>query len=383
MSGELGEMSKIFISYRRNDAAGYAGRLRDALAAALGTEVLFMDVSDIEPGVDFREALDRALSQCRVVLALIGNGWLDARDEEGHRRLDDPTDFVRREIATALQRNIRVMPLLFDGARMPKPGQLPDELKNFAFRNALEFRHASFPADAAAFIKVLRPLLADDWSLCRGTDPEQGIDACTRIIDGGRELPAGLKEARKNRAEFYRRQRRLDEAIADCNAVLALDADYAATYLVRAQTHKDKGAFDLGIADADKAIAIQPNDARGYDIRATVYRDKGELDLALADYTRAIELNPNYEWPYYNRGFTYSRKGEFTAAIDDYSRAMALDPTLTAAYTQRGVAYEALRMLPEALKDYQQALRVPRKYSTGQWAHDKARERLAAHEQPR
>ena len=83
-------------------------------------------------------------------------------------------------------------------------------------------------------------------------------------------------------------------------------------------------------------------------------------------------------WPYYNRGFTYSKKGEFRLAIADYGKVIKLDPSMPAAYTKRGVAYEAVGDPQEAVRDYRDALRIPKKYTTGQWAHDRARERLVA-----
>src|SRR5438067_10074126 len=96
-------MKGIFISYRREDTAGYAGRLYDGLAAHFGSDRVFMDVQGIEPGVDFVEAIERALSSCEILIVLIGKDWL-AADSAGRRRLDDPADFVRLETASALAR---------------------------------------------------------------------------------------------------------------------------------------------------------------------------------------------------------------------------------------------------------------------------------------
>src|SRR5262245_42751061 len=105
---------KIFVNYRREDVIGTAGRLRDRLADAFGDKNVFMDVDNIEPGADFVEELNSQLAECRVFLALIGPNWLDAKDESGGRRLDNPDDFVAIEIATALERKIRVIPVLVD-----------------------------------------------------------------------------------------------------------------------------------------------------------------------------------------------------------------------------------------------------------------------------
>jgi TIR domain len=119
--------SRVFISYRREDSGYPAGWLFDQLAASLGADRVFKDVDSIEPGDDFAEVISDAVSSCAVLLAVIGDRWLAAADEDG-RRLDDPGDFVRLEIEAALTRGVRVIPVLVGGARMPRPAQLPPSL---------------------------------------------------------------------------------------------------------------------------------------------------------------------------------------------------------------------------------------------------------------
>src|ERR1700756_2317669 len=97
-------MAKVFISYRRDDSAAYAGRIQDRLEGELGRDLLFIDVDGIPLGANFAKALREEVAQCGVLLAIIGRDWVDARDDDGTRRLDNPTDFVRIEIAAALQR---------------------------------------------------------------------------------------------------------------------------------------------------------------------------------------------------------------------------------------------------------------------------------------
>ena len=143
---------KIFINYRREDSIGTAGRLYDRLAQAFETNNLFMDVDHIPAGVDFVSYLSAQVAACDVFLTIIGPNWLDLRDESGGRRIDSPDDFVAIEIATALERNILVIPILIDGARMPKVNELPDALKPLARRQALELRHTQFGRDANALI---------------------------------------------------------------------------------------------------------------------------------------------------------------------------------------------------------------------------------------
>lgn len=150
-------MRAIFISYRREDAEGQAGRLFDDLVAHFGTDSVFMDVAGLEPGRDFRRAIDQQVASCGVLLALIGKDWLDAKNESGKRRLDDPMDFVRLETASALKRDIPVIPVLVRGASMPRVEDLPEDLKELAFRNGVELTHARWDSDVQLLAKALTP----------------------------------------------------------------------------------------------------------------------------------------------------------------------------------------------------------------------------------
>ncbi len=109
----------IFISYRRDDAKHAAGRLVDRLGQTFAKDQLFLDIDNIEPGLDFVKVLSEQVQACDVLQAVIGPGWLDSRDAGGSRRLDNARDFVRIEIEAALARDIRVIPVLVDGAQMP------------------------------------------------------------------------------------------------------------------------------------------------------------------------------------------------------------------------------------------------------------------------
>jgi WD40 repeat protein len=148
--------AKVFISYRRDDSAGQAGRIQDRLEREFGRDLLFMDVDAIPLGMNFVKVLHEEVAKCGVLLAVIGPNWLDARDEDGNRRLDNPTDFVRLEIAAALQRDIPVIPILLDGARVPKAAQLPKDLEELALRNGLDVRHASFHYDMDKLVGGLK-----------------------------------------------------------------------------------------------------------------------------------------------------------------------------------------------------------------------------------
>jgi len=154
-------MRGIFISYRRDDAEGQAGRLFDELSEHFGRDAVFMDVAGIRKGLDFRRVIDEHVTSCGVLLVLIGKGWLSATDGKGRRRLDDPNDFVRLETAAALSRDIPVVPVLVHGAVMPTEQELPGALKELAFRNGTELTHARWDSDVKLLIEDLRPYLGD------------------------------------------------------------------------------------------------------------------------------------------------------------------------------------------------------------------------------
>ncbi len=146
----------IFISYRRDDAEGEAGRLYDDLVRNYGNDSVFMDVAGIAPGLDFRKAIDDNVSSCGVFLAVIGPQWATITGPSGQPRLNDANDFVRLEIASSLARNIAVIPVLVHEARMPHPDQLPDNIKDLAYRNSVEISHARWNSDVQLLINALK-----------------------------------------------------------------------------------------------------------------------------------------------------------------------------------------------------------------------------------
>lgn len=154
-------MIRVFISYRRDDSAGYAGRLLDRLAGEFGKDSLFMDVSAIPLGMNFVKVLREEVSKCHVLLAVIGPKWLAIADLQGRRRLDNENDFVRVEIGAALARDIPVIPILLDSASIPSADQLPPELLELPQRHGLHLRHDAFEADISRLIQGLRDIEQD------------------------------------------------------------------------------------------------------------------------------------------------------------------------------------------------------------------------------
>jgi len=155
-------MAGTFITYRRDDAAGYAGRLHESLERRLGAPYVFRDVDTLQPGQDFVKAIEARLAACRVMLVIIGREWLDARSAAGTRRLDDPSDFVRLEVAAGLaQPDVLVIPVLVEGASMPAASQLPENMRALTRRHAVSIRDETWDADvdrlAAVVEKVVPP----------------------------------------------------------------------------------------------------------------------------------------------------------------------------------------------------------------------------------
>jgi TPR repeat protein len=181
---------QIFISYRRDDASHPAGRLYDRLSAHFTQSQIFIDVDNIPPGIDFVEVIEQSVGSCNVLVAVIGKRWLSSADEEGRRRLDNPEDFVRLEIATALKRGIRVIPVLVDGASMPRSGELPDDLKSLVRRQALTVSHERFRADA-----------------------ERLIGAVEQVLESAARAEQQRKREEQERAEAERREREEKERL--------------------------------------------------------------------------------------------------------------------------------------------------------------------------
>jgi hypothetical protein len=150
----------IFISYRRDDSAGYTRAIYDQLAKRFTKERIFMDVDAIEPGLPFDEVINQAVGRCEIMLAMIGKRWMEQQPGVGPR-VNDEKDFVRLEIAAALSRNVRVIPVLLDGAGMPTEELLPEPLRALARRNAIEISNSRFNSDVDRLVEVVSKVLGE------------------------------------------------------------------------------------------------------------------------------------------------------------------------------------------------------------------------------
>ena len=162
---------RIFISYRRDDAASDAGRLADHLQRRFGANRVFLDVEAIEPGTDFVQVLQESLRQTAAMLVVIGPRWVSQLAPDGTRRLDDPNDFVRLEVEAALSRNTRVVPVLVQGAALPRKEDLPASLAPLVTRQTATLDYTEFHDDVERLCERLAPLIEDDraaaWAVLR------------------------------------------------------------------------------------------------------------------------------------------------------------------------------------------------------------------------
>ncbi len=217
---------RIFMSYRREETAYPAGWLFDRLARQFGRQQVFKDVDSIELGDDFVEVITTAVESCDVLLALIGGRWLTIAGQDGRRRLDDPGDFVRLEIEAALARQVRVIPVLVDGARMPRAEELPPSLAKLTRRQALELSPVRFDADTQRLLRVLQRVI---------TEAQE---------QAGREADRVAADVPRQERERRQKQSQERAATKDGNAVMGMNDELAALDLAAADAGSPASARD-------------------------------------------------------------------------------------------------------------------------------------------
>jgi hypothetical protein len=213
------QFSGIFISYRRDDSSGYAGRLSDRLVEHFGRTRIFMDIDAIEPGEDFVTVIENAVGSCEILIAIIGRSWLSTSGT-GTGRLDNPNDFVRLEISTALRRNIRVIPVLVQHASMPKEKDLPEDMVNFTRRNAVELSDLRWQTDVDQLIAVMERLLA------KRAETERLAEATKESEEEGKRRAEGRRVQHEQEAKEVERRKR--EAAAETTKLLEEEERLAA-----------------------------------------------------------------------------------------------------------------------------------------------------------
>jgi hypothetical protein len=170
----------------------YAGRLYDRLSPRFGKERLFMDI-DMKLGVDFVKEIKQRVGSCEALIAVIGRSWLELKDVGCRRRLDDPKDWVRLEIAAALERDIPVIPALVGGAKMPRTSELPDALSKLTRRQAIEISHTGFHSDVDRLIRGLERILPSKKTKHKKRVTPAGLQMQISSLRAAERLPSHLR----------------------------------------------------------------------------------------------------------------------------------------------------------------------------------------------
>jgi len=396
----------IFINYRREDSAGTAGRLHDRLAQVFGRKDIFMDVDQIPPGIDFVAHLNSQVAACKAFLVVIGPHWLNVKNEAGERRLHQPDDFVAIEIAAALARDIRVIPVLVDGAIIPKASELPDSLKPLVRRQAIDLRQAHFGRDSEALIERLREALGDKAGLGRwrvralasaaaiaallligvggyvffGHVVEQGVQRAELKLDKQRkeqEAAANENMAMASEAEHERQaaqqaeaKRQADEAEQQRLAAVKAEQDRQAKAAQEAEAKRqadqaeqqrlaaikaeqDRQAKAAQEAEAKRQADLQAEQQRQAALAIKAEQDRQAKAAAEAEAKRLEEL-PQFA---YLNGINYLRHGDYDRAIALFSKAASTDPNSDTFYN-RGLAYAQKGDYDRAIADYNEAIRL-------------------------
>ena len=263
----------VFISYRHEDSGGYAGRIYDRLAGVLGSDNVFFDVDSIAPGVDFVDTLSERVGRCDALIALIGKQWLTIADATKRRRLDDPNDFVRIEIEAALNRGIRVIPVLVDGATLPMSQDLPPSLEKLPRRQGIEISLARFDSDIERLNRALAELEKELGGAGAGPGrakipiPATGNGGARDRIRLGGAAPSSaapaspglMAAAPPSEAKGWRRSAPVAGAIIGAGAIIAAALVYL--NLPRGHgAHPWKPSFDCRLASGKAELMICNNE---------------------------------------------------------------------------------------------------------------------------
>lgn len=321
-------MSRIFISYRRSDSISESGRIHDHLEREFGGRNVFKDVDDIQPGYDFRKVLDEEVSQCDVFLAIIGQRWVSAEDNEGNLRLQNPDDFVRIEVESGLKRgdDVLVIPVLINNATMPSISALPESLHDLTYRNAViirndpdfnrdmrrlidyiyRYRKQNRPNRTPQFVAgavviaialvigllLLRPPgnpLPEIVSTATDNPTATSLPSTATLAEGDVETAQTLYDL----AQVEAGNANYAEAIDGYTAVIEADPTFANAYLGRALAHSSGfGDYTSAIPDLEQAVMIDPNYAEAFSYLGQFNFFDANYDDVEMNLLRAIELNP-------------------------------------------------------------------------------------------
>jgi tetratricopeptide (TPR) repeat protein len=288
-------MSGVFISYRRADSGGWAGRLFDHLSMRFGKDLVFQDFDDIKPGTDFVTVIRTAIAACEVCLVVIGPQWL--QDAQGRRRLDNPDDVLRMEIVEALEHDRTVIPVLVGGARMPSSENLPDAMARLSRIHAVDLSDSRWNYDVEHLINRLRELIAPTREQLSLSQAQQELYHMQQRYF---ELPPHRAADALELAQ---------QALDRLDQVLPLYPQDPYLQLIRGFFHKNKAMalrdlkraheFEQALDQAERIFRTigqeRPDEAAAWNGLGSVESLRGNLEQALRYIDRALEIDPDYE----------------------------------------------------------------------------------------
>jgi len=288
---------KIFISYRQSDNRAFVVRIRDWLVNKYGRDNVFMDFDTLPPFVKFEDFIKQRIAESDVILAIIGDGWLQAFADKA---AEGEKDYVLTELETALKSGKLIAPVLIMGAQMPRRRDVPDGLRELCDYNAANLRD-----DRTFYDEIERVIAALEQTYRDVTPPTSAID-----------------------------------------------------FIKRGITYLDRSDFDRARADFLAAVDLEPNNDAAYHNLGVVYEQIQAWDSALANYSEAIKLNPNKAISYQGRAFVRHSLGDFAGAVLDYTESLRFNPDNVIVLNNRGISREKMNDLTGAIADWQQALRL-------------------------
>ena len=331
-------MPTIFISYRRADSKAYTGRIYDRLVQAYGKDSVFKDVDSIPIGSDFRGVLNSAVSEADVLLAIIGQQWVTVSDQEGKRRLDDPRDYVKLEIQLGLQRReCLVVPVLVDGAKMPRKNDLPEDLSELAYRNGIAIGDdPDFHKDVDRLIEQIN----SQYDLPQHQLARKSIKLHNLVPDGAsRNSDVNTHEANQIAQEILSLEQRTG---------LMSEAE---TYYRMGHLFFIQDQFQQAVELYSKAIAIYPDFYKAYYGRALTFQKMSKFAEAMKDFDAGDRLNPDKNAlaaTLHNLATTYASMGNHQQALDTCERVISTNPTYLHVYFLAAESAEALHLYEKA-----------------------------------
>lgn len=309
-------MSRVFISYRRADSAEWANKLYKHLSMRFGKDLVFQDVDDIKPGGDFLETIRQELASCQVFLILIGPRWLI--DAQGRRRLDDPNDVLRMEIAEALSGEGTVVPVLIGGAGMPSFDALPDPLKPLSRRQGMNLADDQWIPNVEALIGRLREIIlprAEDIPLPQAEQELYEMQLQYFDLLDNRSAADALDLAQKTQA-YLDRVLPLYPQDPGLKVTRGYLYKNEAMALIRLGRHDEsKRALNRGESIFRTMLDERPRDAGAWNGLGSIEAVRGDYKKAHEYVDEALRILPNYPAALQDHELILAHLGEKTCEV--------------------------------------------------------------------